>query len=170
MADDPPQEEEEERVSRTALRAERKKVQAELDALAKRLAGLSAKALDALELDAELRDAARLLGTMPKGPAMARQRRHVARSLRAYDVAELTRKIDETLGNRSLDVRAQKLERWRTRLLDEGDAALAELVAEHPALDRQRVRQALRAAADEAKKGARGKKFKALYQVLSEEM
>jgi ribosome-associated protein len=152
------------------LRAERKKLQSELDALAKRLAALSPKALEGLELDAELKDAIRTLATMPKGPAIARQRRHVARSLRAYDLAELTQKIDETLGDHTRDAQAHALERWRTRLLEEGDAAMAELVAAHPEIDRQRLRQAVRAAAAEEKKGARGRRYKALYQLLRDEL
>jgi ribosome-associated protein len=94
----------------------------------------------------------------------------VARSLRAYDLAELTQKVDETLGNRTRDAHAHALERWRTRLLDEGDAAIAELLVAHPELDRQRLRQAVRAAAAEEKKGARGRRYKALYQLLREEI
>ncbi len=167
---DDPHDDRQERVSRTALRAERKKVQADLDALAKRLAALSPKALDALALDAELTNAVRTLATMPKGSAMARQRRHVARSLRAYDLAELTQKIDETLGDRSRDARAQLLERWRERLLEEGDDALTELVDAHPDVDRQRLRRAVREAIAEEKQGARGRRFKALYRLLREEL
>jgi len=162
------QSEEEVLPSRTEERAERKKVQSGLDALAKRLAGLSPKALDALELDGELVDAVRTLARLPNGRAFARQRRHVARSLRAYDTTAITRRIDEVLGNRGLDARSQSLERWRSRLLEEGDGALAELVAQHPAIDSQRIRQAVRAAATEEKKGPRGRRFKALYQILSE--
>jgi len=154
--------------SRSQERAKRKQVQSDLDALAKRLAALSPKALDALELEGELPSAIRTLSRLPNGRAFARQRRHVARSLRAYDTTAITRRIDEVLGNRGLDARLQSLERWRTRLLDEGDGALAELVAEYPAIDSQRIRQAVRAAATEEKKGSRGRRFKALYQILSE--
>lgn len=51
-------------------------------------------------------------------------------------------------------------ERWRTRLLAEGDAALNELVAEVPGVDRQHLRQLLRQAraeppTDRSKRAAR---------------
>jgi ribosome-associated protein len=156
------------RPSRTELRAERKLVQAGLDALAKRLAAASPKTLDALDLDDATYEAVRTLATLSKGPALARQRRLTARLLRAYDVEALTRRLDTVLGNRGVDPRAQTLERWRTRLLSEGDAALAELLTAHPTADGQRLRQAVRAAAAEEKKGARGRRFKELFQILGE--
>ena len=45
-----------------------------------------------------------------------------------------------------------RAESWRTRLLEEGDAALAELLDAYPAADRQRLRQLVRNALAERAK------------------
>src|SRR3546814_12176571 len=45
-----------------------------------------------------------------------------------------------------------RAERWRERLLEEGDAALAELIEAHPSADRQQLRQLVRNTLDERKR------------------
>lgn len=47
----------------------------------------------------------------------------------------------------------QVLERWRERLIAEGDAALAELVDAYPDTDRQQLRQLMRAARRDHERG-----------------
>jgi ribosome-associated protein len=57
-----------------------------------------------------------------------------------------------------------RAERWRERLLEEGDAALAELLAEHPQADRQKLRQLARNAADERSRNRPPKAFRELFR------
>ncbi|MBW2464216.1 MAG: DUF615 domain-containing protein [Deltaproteobacteria bacterium] len=161
------EEEEDTRKTRSELRAGRKAVQAGLDALTMRLAKLSPRILSAIDLDEDVVEAVTTLAKIPHGSGYARQRRLIARTLRDYDVEAIDRRVDIALGKHVFSARPGKLERWRTRLVEEGDSALAELLEEHPGIDRQRVRQAVRAAVTEQKKGATRKRWKVLYEMLS---
>ncbi len=153
--------------SRTQRREVRKRTQASLDSLAKLLASLPAKPLAALGLDPALTEAVRTLATIAPGSALARQRRLVAKLLREHDLDALEQRALLSVGRTPDDGgRAQRLEHWRARLLDEGDAALAELCREHPDADRQQLRQAVRAAIAERGEAKSTRRSKALYQLL----
>ena len=60
------------------------------------------------------------------------------------------------------------VETWRARLLDDGDAALGELLAEHPTADRQHLRQLLRNASEERAKNKPPHAFRELFRELRE--
>jgi ribosome-associated protein len=47
---------------------------------------------------------------------------------------------------RAASARQHEIERWRERLIDEGDEALAELIEAHAQVDRQQLRSLMRAA------------------------
>jgi len=59
-----------------------------------------------------------------------------------------------------------RVEQWRERLLDDGDAALAELLDEYPHADRQRMRQLVRNTLDERKRNKPPHAFRELYREL----
>ena len=61
-----------------------------------------------------------------------------------------------------------KVEGWRVRLLEEGDSALADLLSEFPAADRQRLRQLLRNAGEEKAKNKPPHAFRELFRELRE--
>lgn len=61
-----------------------------------------------------------------------------------------------------------KVETWRARLLEDGDAALAELLSEFPAADRQHLRQLVRNAGEERKKNKPPHAFRELFRELRE--
>lgn len=61
-----------------------------------------------------------------------------------------------------------RVETWRDRLLSDGDAALAELLDEHPTADRQHLRQLVRSALDERKRNKPPRAFRELYRALRE--
>ncbi|MGH8052787.1 MAG: ribosome biogenesis factor YjgA [Stenotrophomonas sp.] len=63
-----------------------------------------------------------------------------------------------------------RMERWRERLLAEGDAALAELLDEHPDADRQELRTLVRNALAEKAKNKPPRAYREIYQVLRELM
>lgn len=58
------------------------------------------------------------------------------------------------------------VERWRERLLADGDAALAELLEAYPAADRQQLRQLVRNAIHERAKNKPPRAYCELFQVL----
>ena len=61
-----------------------------------------------------------------------------------------------------------RVEKWRERLLDEGDAALAQLLDEYPHADRQSLRQLARNALEERKRNKPPRAFRELYRALRE--
>ena len=58
------------------------------------------------------------------------------------------------------------MESWRERLLAEGDAALAELLEEHPGADRQHLRQLARNAHEEKLRNKPPRAFRELFREL----
>jgi len=72
---------------------------------------------------------------------------------------------------RQAAARHHELERWRARLIDEGDSALTELLDAYPAADRQQLRALVRAAQRDAEVGrpdAPRKLFRFLRDLLDQ--
>ena len=59
-----------------------------------------------------------------------------------------------------------RVEAWRERLLDEGDAALGALLDEHPTADRQHLRQLVRNALEERKRNKPPRAYRELFREL----
>ncbi len=116
-------------------------------ALGLRLTKLKPSELAALPLGDELRESIELCRTLTKG-AHGRQLRRVAKLLRALPEEDLTALVELSAGGVQVasDPDEPLYERWRARLLTEGDAALGELVQSFPIIDRQRLRQLIRQA------------------------
>ena len=59
-----------------------------------------------------------------------------------------------------------RAETWRDRLLEGGDTALADLLAEHPDADRQQLRTLIRNAAQERAKNRPPHAYRELFRLL----
>ncbi|TYT27361.1 DUF615 domain-containing protein [Luteimonas viscosa] len=117
-------------------------------------------------------------------PHIAETRRitsHIARKRQlAFLAKQMRREDDEVLDaiRDALDAGGEaakqetallhRAERWRERLLDEGDAALAELLEEFPQADRQQLRQLARNALDERARDKPPRAFRELFRLLRE--
>lgn len=69
---------------------------------------------------------------------------------------------------REATARHHRLERWRERLIVEGDGALSEFLAAHPLADRQQLRTLIRAAQRDRERGrpdAQRKLFRFLREI-----
>ncbi|WP_449467191.1 ribosome biogenesis factor YjgA [Stenotrophomonas humi] len=96
----------------------------------------------------------------------------------AFLAKQMRREEDETLDaiRNALDANSEtsrrevaimhRMERWRERLLAEGDVALAELLDEHPEADRQALRTLVRNALAEKAKNKPPRAYREIYQVL----
>ena len=104
---------------------------------------------------------------------------HIARKRQlAYLAKQMRREDDETLDaiRDALDedgvaarrevAAMHRVEAWRDRLLAEGDAALAELLDEYPAADRQHLRQLVRSTLEERKRNKPPRAFRELFREL----
>ena len=104
--------------------------------------------------------------------AHKRQLAYLAKQMRREDdeVLEALRDaLDESGDAARREVAAMhRIETWRERLLDQGDAALAELLDEYPTADRQQLRQLVRSALEERKRNKPPRAYRELYRAVRE--
>lgn len=138
--------------------------------MADQLAQLSDAQLDAVPLDDDLRR--EVVTTRETGPQIARKRQmqFLAKCLRREDEQSLgairtVLQHDRDAGRRE-SAQLQRIERWRDRLISEGDAALAEFIDAHPAADRQLLRQLARQARQEADQERPPRAARELFRAL----
>ncbi|HTT42245.1 MAG TPA: ribosome biogenesis factor YjgA [Steroidobacteraceae bacterium] len=115
--------------------------------LGEQLIELNDAQLSALALPPTLEEAVRAARHIRSRAGLARQRQYIGKLMRALDPEP----IRAALAARSAaDARAaerfKRVESWRARLIDEGAAALEELVRWHPQLDRAAWAQRIAAA------------------------
>lgn len=138
-----------------------------LQELADRLLQLGPKEWAALDFSDKLINALQEGRRLTNAAAKRRHQRYLAKLLSLEEQAAAVDLIQTLDAKHEADnLHFHRLERWRDRLLTEGDAALAELLDEYPAADRQTLRQLMRQAGKEAEAGkppaASRKLFKAL--------
>ena len=114
--------------------------------------------------------AIKAIGTIrPIRASAARQRqiKYAAKLMQLEDVAiaELVLADQQELRDR-VNAQFQSLERWRDRLIAEGDDALSDLLLEFPALDRQQLRQLVRAAQRERDQDRSPVSARKLFKIL----
>jgi ribosome-associated protein len=115
-------------------KTELKRQAREVQVLADRLCDAPEELAETLGLPDKLADALALARRIPGGGARVRQRQFVAKLLRGLDLEPIRAAVDARDGAARLEAaRFRRAERWRERLVSEGDPALAEFVAEFPA-------------------------------------
>lgn len=106
--------------------------------------------------------------------ALKRHWKRIANLLEREDQAAARALVDERAERARLAaVRHQEIERWRDRLIHDGDGPLTDLVNAYPSTDRQRLRHLVRAArrdvGDGRPEGAR-KLFRFLREMMDESL
>ncbi len=125
---------------------ERRQESDALAELARVLVDLTPSRLADVPLPDEVRKEIEVCRGFRKGPRI-RQLRRISQMLRRLDVDEVREATDDAANKRRRRAERERIyEHWRERLCAEGDEALAELVEQHPSVDRQRLRQLLRQA------------------------
>lgn len=105
--------------------------------LGARLIELRETELAALGLPEPLLDAVLEARRLTSRAALARQRQYIGKLMREIDAAPIEAALAARSGAANLDAQMQKrVERWRERLLAEGDVALDEFAAAHGPVDR----------------------------------
>ena len=95
-----------------------------------------------LDLPDNLREALTACRAITAHGGRRRQLQYIGKLMRDIDTAPIEQAIAALEGKDRASIAAQhRLERWRERLIAEGDAALAELMHEYPHADRQQLRQ-----------------------------
>lgn len=157
--------EQEEFESRTDIK---KAAQAVTD-LGEKLVELTDAKLRDLNLPDDLMEAVQLMKRMDRGPALKRQKAFVGKLLRKNEdlIVEIKEKFqEEELKRQQQNAHFQRLERWRDRLLAEGDDALNDLLVAFPQANRSLLRQSMRNAAKEAEQNKPPKSSRVIFQYL----
>lgn len=148
-------------------KSQQKRELAELFVLGEELSKLSHDTLETFNLPEKIQKAVQEVGRMPPTGARKRQLKYIAGQLFKINASEIKAKL-ALIQNKSAHAAREHhvAERWRDRLLAEGDQALSELLAEFPEADRQQLRQVIRNSQKEKAHGKPPKSSRQLYRML----
>ncbi len=151
-------------------KSRRKRDRQALQELGRELVNLSERQLGELGLPEDVLEPIRAARRLQRG-ALQRQLRYVAACLATIDAEAVRADLDRMLQpSRAEIARFHDIERWRDRLLGNGElsaeAAMTEFLAAHPAADAQLLRRLVRNAATEASSGRAPKSARELFTRL----
>lgn len=150
-------------------RSDIKKAAQAVTDLGEQLSEMTEPQIKKLQLPTTLHDALMLLKRMDKGPALKRQKLYIGRYLRQDEplLAEIKEKLAEIEAKKKQqNAHFHKLEKWRDRLIEEGDSALHEFLNVYPQADRQQLRQWIRNAQKEQSQSKPPKSARELFKYL----
>ncbi|XPF92740.1 ribosome biogenesis factor YjgA [Colwellia sp. RE-S-Sl-9] len=121
-----------------------------------------------LPLTEELKDAMILADKiLNKHEALRRHIRHIAKILAETDLEPIHQAMDVMANKHQQEaVKHTRLEALRNELIEGGNESIESLLAEHPTMERQKLRQLVRQATKEAKAEKPAKYFKELIAYL----
>ena len=138
--------------------------------LAKRLVEQPEARLVQIPMDEDLRDLVRASRKITAQIARKRQVQYLAKHMRRQDteaLAAIRAALDHDKADHRREAQAlHHVEYWRDRLIDEGDAALTELLEKHPSAERQHLRQLARNAHNEKLKNKPPHAYRELFREL----
>lgn len=140
-----------------------------LQEMGEELVGLPASKLAKIPMPEELADAVALARKIKARGGLKRQLQYIGKVMRSIDAGPIEQALNELKNAAGKEAaKFHRLEQWRDRLLDEGDAALGELLEEFPHADRQHLRQLIRNARQEAAKNKPPKSAREIFRYLRE--
>lgn len=148
-------------------KSQRKREATAAQELGKQLLGLSPEDIATIDLPESLAHALDEARRIKKNSALKRQLQYIGKLMRHLDIEPIREQYQKLTNHYQKDVKHfHKLEKWRDRLVAEGDKALEELINEMPATDRQHLRQLIRQAAKEAKLNKPPKSAREIFKYL----
>lgn len=148
-------------------KSQRKRDAKALQELGEALVRLNAEQLQRLELPTELHEAVILAQGIRQHGGRKRQLQFIGKLLRSLDAEPIRAALATLQGqSRAAAARHHRIERWRDRLLEEGDGAVTELMQTLPGADPQHLRQLLRNARREAAAGQPPRAARTLFRYL----
>ncbi len=141
MIDDSENDDSPERPTKSAL----KRQMTALQEIGEILVNLPESQLKQIPLENPLFDAIRTARSLKSHEARRRQLQYIGKLMRNIDPEPIQVALDK-VQNKSQQSKARfhQIERWRDRLIAEGDSALEKLLEQYPDIDRQRIRQLIR--------------------------
>lgn len=148
-------------------KSQRKRDASALQDLGVALTALPEAELDLLPLPEKLRDAIDLAKRITSHGALFRQRQFIGKLMRNIDTAPIQVALDAKIEAQAEAARHfHRLERWRDRLIDEGDEALGAFIARYPAADGGQLRRLASAARAERQEAIAKTAQRALFKTI----
>ena len=142
-----------------------------LQDIGEELVALTRHQLDKLTLPESLLDAVLAARAMPQRGARKRQLQYIGKLMREVDAEPIRAALDMLENPHGQAVgHFHAIERWRDRLLAQGDVVLEEFFEKYPDADRQQLRQLLRNALAEKAENKAPRAARALFHYLSDLM
>ncbi len=153
--------------SKTALKREAQTVQE----LADRLIEAPEALVAGLELPEKLSDAIALARRITSHGALLRQRQFVGKLMRGVDPEPIRTALEADAVTARLEAaQFRRAERWRDRLIQEGEASMIEFTAELPDSDRSELSRLVSAAVAERKSGKATGAGRELFRWVREQL
>ncbi|SJM92746.1 ribosome biogenesis factor YjgA [Crenothrix polyspora] len=165
-------EEQEDEVEYYAIRPNKTLIKKEIGILFKlgeEMSALSPAHLKSLELPEKIHKAVVEVSVMKLNGARKRLLKFIAGQLHKIDVDPILERLARIKTQSAHVVREHHItERWRDRLINDGNDAITELMDDYPQADRQKLRHLVRNAQKEAELAAPPKSSRLIYQYLKE--
>ena len=135
--------------------------------LGKDILALSHDDQKSMDLPESLSDALDEARRIKKNSALKRQLQYIGKLMRTIDVEPIQEQYLKLTNHYDKDIKIlHNLEKWRDRLLEEGDKALEDLLIEAPNADRQHLRQLVRQSAKETQLKKPPKSAREIFKYL----
>jgi ribosome-associated protein len=136
--------------------------------LAEQLVDAPDAVLNALQLPETIYDAIQLARRITSRGALVRQKQFIGKLMRKIDVEPVREALESRVTARRNEARRfHRAERWRDRILAEGDDAVEALVADCPQLDTPQFRGLASEAQRERARGQSRQSARELFRALS---
>ena len=140
-----------------------------LQELGEKLVALSPDKLGQLELPEDLLTAVVQAQSIKKHGARRRQMQFIGRLMRNVDASSIQHQLDNvTLHSAQAINQLHKIEKWRERLLEQGNEALTEFLTEFPDADHQQLKTLVRNAIKEKNDGKPPKFYRKIFQFIKQ--
>ncbi len=148
-------------------KSQRKREVTALQDLGEELLKLNSGQLEQIPLPDDVRGAIEDALKMSAHGALRRQKQYIGKLMRNVDAAPIQTALDAIKEHGHVSAaRFRELERWRDRLLAEGDAAISVFLETYPHVDRARLRTLTRNAQTEQTRGDAPKSARTLFRYL----
>ena len=139
-----------------------------LQKLGETLVALPAAQLAQIPLDSRLAEAIAAARTYTKHEAIRRQLQYIGKLMREIDPQPIQAALEKLQSkNKQATAQFHQVERWRDKLIAEGDDALKPFLEQYPIADYVHLRQLIRQA-QQAKAGAETQLFRYLKQIVEQ--
>ncbi len=132
-------------------KTQRKKDCDAMQDIGERMIALNSEELSQIKMDDELRDAIEEAQRIRSHGALKRQKQYIGKIIRSLDAEVLETQLNRILHKHDMhNAEFKRMEKWRDRLLEQGDKGINAFIEEYPAAERHHLRQLVRNAQKEA--------------------